>query len=40
MRVIVRVGCLHYGLLVKLLSNVTAPSYYLIVKRNIVNGGS
>lgn len=33
-------GCLHYGLLVKLLSNVTAPSYYLIAKRNIVNSGS
>ena len=33
-------GCLHYGLAVKILSNVTALSYYLIVKRNIVNNGS
>ena len=31
---------LNCGLLVKLLSNVTTPSYYLLVKRNIVNIGS
>jgi hypothetical protein len=33
-------GGLNYGLAVKILSNVPAPSYYLIVKRNIVNNGS
>ena len=40
MRKVEQVGGLNYGLAVKILSNVAAPSYYLIVKRNIVNNGS